>query len=174
MKKWALMFAVGILLFPTGAWAGKDLQPLVLAELYWLLDRACTYGDELSVQMLLKAGADPTGLQCYQSFHKSAYQRGYEPSWPINQAASGGHVEVIRLLLAAGAKVDAPEDEGQTALMIAARAGNKEVVRLLLDAGADRSYRAGPGDFAGNAEEVAQRAGHRDIAELIRTYARNN
>ncbi len=86
--------------------------------------------------MLLKAGADPDGIRDYEVFHKSPYQRGYEPSWPINQAAYGGHAEVVRLLLRAGAKAHAPEDEGQTALIIAAEPGHMEIVRLLLEAGA--------------------------------------
>jgi ankyrin repeat protein len=120
--------------------------------------------------MLLKAGADPTGVQDYAAFHKSAYQIGLEPSWPINLAAEGGYPKVIQLLLAAGANVDAPEDEGQTALMLAADRGHMEVVQLLLRSGADKSYRAGPGEFAGTAEDVAYRAGHKEIAEFIRSY----
>jgi ankyrin repeat protein len=124
----------------------------------------------MSVQMLLEAGADPTGVEGYEAFHHSTYQFGLEPSWPINQAAHGGHTAIIRLLLAAGAKVDAPEDEGQTALMIAAREGHMDVVRLLLEAGADKSYRAGPGDFAGTVEDVATRAGQREISELMRDF----
>jgi ankyrin repeat protein len=106
----------------------------------------------------------------YEAFHNSAYQRGYEPSWPINQAASGGYAEVVRLLLAAGAKVDAPEGEGQNALMLAAEKGHLEIVKLLLEAGADKSYRAGQGEFGGTAEEVAIRAGHQDIANFIRDF----
>jgi ankyrin repeat protein len=143
------------------------------AELYWLLGRACSTGDEMSVQMLLKAGADPTGMHGYDAFHKSPYQIGFEPSWPINQAAWGGHAGVIRLLLAGGAKVDAPEDEGQTALLIAAYRGDLDVVRLLLEAGADRSYRATAGvagDFVGTAEEIAVKAGHVDVASFIHNY----
>jgi len=143
------------------------------AELYWLMNQACWYGDQLSVQMLLKAGADPTGVKGYTAFHKSEYQHGYEPSWPINQAALGGHAEVIRLLLAAGAKVDAPEDEGQTALMLAAHEGHMGVVKLLLEAGADKTYRAGPGEFVGTAEEVADRAGHKQIGDFIRSFGQN-
>ena len=117
--------------------------------------------------MLLKAGADPTGVHDYEAFHHSTYQFGLEPSWPINLAAHGGHTGVIRLLLAAGAKVDAPEDEGQTALMIAAGEGHLDAVQLLLEAGADKSYRA---MSLGTAEDVATRAGQREISEFIRDF----
>jgi|KBSSwiS6_1023812.scaffolds.fasta_scaffold49543_2 hypothetical protein len=146
-------------------------HPLGPAEFYWLMNRACWEGDEISVEMLLKAGADPTGIRDYEAFHKSPYQRGYEPSWPINQAAYGGHAGVIRLLLKAGAKPHAPEDEGQTALTIAAERGHIEVVRLLLEAGVDKNYQ-GPGlrGFVGTAEEIARRSGHANVADAIRSF----
>jgi ankyrin repeat protein len=153
--------------------AARSQPALGPAELYWLLDRACWEGDEMSVRMLLKAGADPTGVHGYEAFHNSPYQIGLEPSWPINQAAHGGHVDVIRLLLAAGAKVDAPEDEGQTALLIAAYRGDMDTVRVLLEAGADKSYRASAGvsgDFVGTAEEIANKAGHSEVASFIRDF----
>jgi ankyrin repeat protein len=121
--------------------------------------------------MLLKAGADPNGVRDYAAFHKSPYQFGVEPSWPINLAAAGGRAEIIRLLLRAGAKPHAPEDEGQTALTIAAERGHLEVVRLLLQAGADRTYRGpGPGGFVGTAEEIAHRSGHQEVADEIRRF----
>ena len=150
-------------------------QPTAIgpAELYWLLNRACWSGDEMAVQMLLKAGADPTGVQGYEAFYHSPYMTApFEPSWPINQAAWGGHASVIRLLLAAGAKADAPEDEGQTALLIAAHRGDMDTVRLLLEAGASRSYRAAwlGGDTPSTAEEVAARDGHGELAEFIRDF----
>ncbi|MGB2713787.1 MAG: ankyrin repeat domain-containing protein [Vicinamibacterales bacterium] len=141
------------------------------AELYWLLNRACVDGDDISVRMLLEAGADPNGVRDYAAFHRSKYQFGVEPSWPINQAAVGGHTDVVRLLLRAGAKVDAPEDEGQTALTLAATKGHLDVVRLLLEAGADKSYRGpGAGGFVGTAEEIARNAGHGQVADAIRDF----
>ena len=56
--------------------------------------------------------------------------------------ASGmGHVEIVRVLLAAGAGVDTATNDGETALMFASGSGHVEVVRALLAAGADAPHR---------------------------------
>jgi ankyrin repeat protein len=52
-------------------------------------------------------------------------------------AARTGRPAVVKLLLAAGARVDDKEWHGQTALMWAAAEGHSEVVQMLIDAGAD-------------------------------------
>lgn len=53
------------------------------------------------------------------------------------EAASGGQIETIAALLAAGAHVNAPNYHGETALLRAASGGRVEAINLLLDAGAD-------------------------------------
>ena len=53
-------------------------------------------------------------------------------------AAKEGHLEVVRLLLEAGADKDAADTDSWTALSTAADNGHLEVVRLLLEAGADK------------------------------------
>lgn len=126
------------------------------------MGRACNEGDELSVEMLLKAGADPSGIRDYKSFLKK-YNKPYEPSWPLIRASRGGHAAVVRLLLAAGADPNLAEGEGITALTVAAEGGHLEVVRLLLEAGADPAYRT----WEGTAAELASRNGHRETAEAI-------
>lgn len=145
--------------------SAEAAQPARLgsAEFYWLMDRACSYGDELSVRMLLKAGADPSGLRDYEAFVKK-YDLGIEPSLHLTQAAHGGYIEVIRMLLAAGANPNIPEGEGVTALTVAAEAGHLEVVKALLAAGADKNYRTPEG----TALELAIRKGHADVADVIR------
>ena len=87
---WSRCVIVSCLIALASCTARTQPNTLGPPEFYWLLDRACVSGDEMSVQMLLKAGADPTGIQGYEAFHHSTYQIGLEPSWPINQAASGG------------------------------------------------------------------------------------
>ena len=53
------------------------------------------------------------------------------------RAAQNGHEQVARVLLKAGAVVDAQENDGGTALMCAALNGHEQVARVLLEAGAE-------------------------------------
>src|SRR5690606_12956891 len=60
---------------------------------------------------------------------------------PLHYAASKGHVDTIKLLLANKAIVIAPSPDGTSPLMMAAYAGSEESVRVLLKAGADVTAR---------------------------------
>ena len=61
-----------------------------------------------------------------------------KPGWaPLHYAATGGHVDVMRLLLDNNAYIDAASPNGTTPLMMAARYGSNDAVNLLLEAGAD-------------------------------------
>ena len=53
------------------------------------------------------------------------------------RASFGGHVDVVQILLEAGADVSAQDKNGKTALMWSAQMGRDEVVRTLLENGAD-------------------------------------
>lgn len=103
------------------------------------LHHACWQGDgnggrgndmvEETVEALIDAGADPNLLS-----------RGTRP---LHEAVFGdwGSPTSVRVLLRHGADVDALDEHGQTALMIAAQQGEFESVRLLLEAGADRALK---------------------------------
>jgi ankyrin repeat protein len=140
-------------------------RPLNLGELYWLLHRACGSGDDRSVEILLKAGADPTGIRGYAEFHKHLDPTGTEPIWPLAQAAWGGHVKIVRVLLKAGADPNAQFSEHLTALTQAAGGGHLDVVRVLLAAGADPNHRSD----LGTAAELALKNGHSEIAQLLQS-----
>jgi len=67
---------------------------------------------------------------------------------------SAAAVEVAELLIARGAAIDAADNRGRTALMIAAERGDAAVAEALLTHGADRALRDKTGmtarDLAGN------------------------
>jgi ankyrin repeat protein len=105
---------------------------------------AASRGHTDTMQVLLDAGAwvNPPKI-------------GRTPSPTPLQGASefGVQSEAAQLLLDRGAKIDAQNESGHTALMLAARSGNLEVVGLLLERGADTSLVSRRGE---SAEEMAR------------------
>ena len=64
--------------------------------------------------------------------------KGGEYEWTcLMAAARNGHLDICRLLLDKGAKVEAKNSDGWTPLHYAARNDHIEIVRLLCDRGAD-------------------------------------
>ena len=55
----------------------------------------------------------------------------------MHTAAREGEVDVVKVLLAAGADVEAKDEDGRTALHRAARAGHGDIVKVLIEGGAD-------------------------------------
>jgi hypothetical protein len=85
-------------------------------------------------------------------------------------AATGGHDEIVRYLLAEGADINAAAPNGTTALMMAVREGRSSTLELLIVRGADVNRRNDTGasalDWARRGKEPAmagrlQRAGAR-------------
>jgi ankyrin repeat protein len=87
---------------------------------------------------------------------------------PLHAAAAGRHLEVCRVLLAAGADVNATQHAGYTPLHEAAQNGDVELAELFLSAGADPSVRNEAGQTPA---ETAEAEGHHDLAARIREVA---
>jgi uncharacterized protein len=83
---------------------------------------------------------------------------------PLHSAAAGSHVGVARLLVAAGADVNAVQPHGYRPLHAAAQNGNRELTELLLAAGADPAARTDDGQTPA---DLATAAGHAEIASLL-------
>lgn len=97
-------------------------------------------------------------------------QRGANPNAGAGErpalfaAAAANHTNCIRLLLAAGADINACNAKGSTALMAAAFHGQTDAVRQLLEAGADRHLHNKDGTHA---QRFAQMRGVSDIIQLL-------
>ena len=81
-------------------------------------------------RIILRAGVNPNS------------PIGYQNTTPLQYIARLGDIELVRILLDAGADVNAPPtgsvgQDKHTALQAAAKGGNLELVQILLDAGAD-------------------------------------
>jgi len=85
--------------------------------------RAAAKGDEAAVAAQLSAGADPN------------FQ---DEGTPLSEAAAAGHVEIVRMLIQAGAKVDRRESEGYfNPALRAAYRSDVAVLEVLVAAGAN-------------------------------------
>ena len=82
-------------------------------------------GDAAVVEAFLEAGMSPDVREA---------RRG---ATPLIHAAANGHLRIVTRLLAAGAAVDRPDDDGTTALTAACYFGRAPIAELLLDKGAD-------------------------------------
>ena len=94
-----------------------------------------------------------------------AYTHNAFANQPLHAAAAGRHLKVCRILLAAGADVNATQHGGFTPLHEAAQHGDVELAELFLSAGADPSARQDDGQTPA---ETAEAAGHPDLATRIR------
>jgi ankyrin repeat protein len=83
----------------------------------------------------------------------------------LGDIASRGGAGMARILLAAGANVDARQSGWTTPLMLAAARGNTALVQLLLDAGADVQARDETGRTALDFALARERA---EVAQLLR------
>ena len=94
-----------------------------------------------------------------------------KPGWaPLHYAATGGHLEVMLILLEEHAFIDAQSPNKSTPLMMAAMYGSPAAVRLLLEAGADPMVR---NELGLTAVEFAQKANRSESAELIASAIRS-
>jgi len=85
---------------------------------------------------------------------------------PLHAAAAGRAAGVCRILLDAGADVNATQAGGYTPLHAAAQNGQRELVELLLARGADVGART---DGGATALSLAEGAGRAEVAEVLRT-----
>jgi len=111
-------------------------------------------GDSESAVALLDAGAD---ARCRMRIRANVLravgadmpeETQFVEVFPILAAAFAGNDELVRLLIAHGADVDAAADDGSRALHLAAQGGHDRALKTLLDAGADAARTSATGETA--------------------------
>ncbi|MES1263547.1 MAG: ankyrin repeat domain-containing protein, partial [Peristeroidobacter soli] len=88
---------------------------------------------------------------------------------PLQAAADGGHVEIVKLLLKHKPWVDHRCCDSPAALGMAARNGHFKIVEMLLAAGADPTIKSEYGKDLpdGTPLDAARYFGHNDVAHLL-------
>ncbi len=144
---------------PTSAPWQRPLVSAAELESLRVLVEAAAAGDTLRVRALLARGVSPN--------HPSDGR--LLPVLALHRAAERGHVEIVRLLLAARADVNAVDAPGDSPLHLAARAGHAEVARLLIAGGANASQIGGEGGGVTPLHEAARSAaaGSLEVARLL-------
>jgi ankyrin repeat protein len=117
------------------------------------LHLASFFGGVEAARLLLQRAAPP-----------NAVSRNAMQVMPLHSAAAGGHDEVARLLVAAGADVNARQLHGYTPLHAAAQNGDTELTEMLLAAGADPSARTEAGQTPA---DLAIASGHTALASRL-------
>ncbi|MEX0676079.1 MAG: ankyrin repeat domain-containing protein, partial [Pirellulales bacterium] len=122
-----------------------------------------------AVKILLEAGAElaDSALEVASrngriEAAKLLMEAGVRPDAGMAGAASGGHSEILNLLLDKGANVNVRLSDGSTPLHLAARSGGLNTVRLLLGRGADPNAT----DNKGETPLHSAIAGHSDLESI--------
>ena len=98
--------------------------------------------------------------KCNKSIHEDVAHRP-----PLHAAVANNHVETVRVLLDYGVEVEQKDNEGRSALSVAAKLGYLDMCQLLIEYGASvntRSSRNGPTPYA-----KARKYKHHQVADLI-------
>ncbi len=115
------------------------------------LDRAASAGFTAAVRVLIEKGANK------------------EIGVPLIEALSKGHLDIVGLLVAKGANVNAEDTAGDAALSYASKQGAPvEIIKEMIAAGSDVKHRNKQGKTA---EDLAAENGHKEIAELLKKAA---
>jgi uncharacterized protein len=95
-----------------------------------------------------------------------------KPGWtPLHYAATNGHLDIMEVLFANNAYIDAESPNGTTPLMMAAQYGTADAVRRLLEEGADPTLKNQVGLTA---IDFAYRANRTEAADLIANAIRQS
>ena len=131
-----------------------DLIDAFAPDGFTALHLAAYFGKAEVARELLERGAD-----------HATYTRNDFANQPLHAAAAGRHVELCRLLLAAGADVNTTQHGGYTPLHEAAGSGDVALAELFLSAGASPTALTDDGQTPA---QVAESAGHTDLAARLR------
>jgi len=139
----------------------KGLCGLRVVGAEGVLDTGTQFHEGALLMRSLAVGAAGAGLVALLTAVSPA---GFAAGADLLQAAKTNDVERVRQFLGSGASAKAKNEEGWTALHVAAFYGSLEVAQLLLDSGADVNA---TGNDGGTPLYVAAAQGRLELAQLL-------
>lgn len=105
---------------------------------------AAYLGREQELELLIEAGADPNPSTANDG-SAAGKSPGMMEDTPLCGAIAKGHVNIVRLLIAAGAVVNAPPraSDNLTPFTLARAAEHAEIIQILIEAGANTQAHGG-------------------------------
>lgn len=102
--------------------------------------------------------------------HYKLVPNGTNPSYTaLLLASKDGYTEIVRVLIAAGADLNAKSNSGWTALMEASRDDDIEIAKALIQAGADIYLRSNNGRRGGITPlMIASKRGNTEIVNMLK------
>jgi len=135
----------------------RSLRNTYSADGWTPLHLAAFFGREQAALALVEKGANLQALSTNENRNT-----------PLHAAVANHQTNLVRMLLAAGADVDAKTGESWTALHIAAFIGDRVIAEILLAHDPDLSAKNDKGQTA---FDVALEKGHRAMADSLRKSA---
>lgn len=126
------------------AYSGDGFQPLGLASFF---------GHFAAASELIARGAEVNSAS-----------RNTQMVQPLHSAVASNAIDIVRMLLKAGAAVNAAQQDGFTPLHGAAQEGNIALIKLLLEYGAKKDTRSADGKTP---YDTALAAGKEEAAKLL-------
>ncbi len=156
----------------------------------WNLFEAAAIGDSLMVSSLLAENHELVNAESTDGFTslgfaayfgrfeaaKALVDAGADPNCisnndfrvaPIHSALSGGHINIVNLLLDAGANVNLTAGGGWTPLHYAADIGDAELAKRMLEMGANTGA---VNDEGKTPSELGDDVGHGHVSDIIRDF----
>ncbi len=89
---------------------------------------------------------DKKGVQAFlKGKEVDVNERDWDDLTALITASSSGHLDIVKLLIKAGADVNAADKDGITALMEASIMGHEKIVNALIEAGAEIDFKSNSG-----------------------------
>jgi len=146
----------------------RCLGVIMVAALCMVMPAECSRTDDSSrIHEAAKNGDLAKVTALLNSNPALVFDRDVDGRTPLHLAAKEGHEDIVEMLLAHGAEVNAGDASGDTALSYAAAGGHLDVAQVLLDHKANVNSR---GSMGMTPLDRALMDGNKEMAELLRRH----